>query len=490
MNQSGSLAKTEPLFPISVRNLYNTIMQFDKNDQIEYSSTGIKHESAGGFVFFEDDKTHELFVALLHTPDGHYLIPKGHIRKGKTAQNTAIREIKEELTLKETPEIISFLRVDSYTFTLDDSGTTHYKNVHLYTFRLNEKVDIKPNFDEGFDMAEWIPFEEAVEKISFDKENLLRARQCFYYNKTVKTYKDLSDIKSLTIAVPTHNSEFTILKTLESIFKNLREMKDFVRKEIVICIDHCTDNAVSVLKNFLKENKLDDIKIFLIENYDVKGKSSALNKIFSVSSGELFYIVDDVILKEKCLINLIRTLVAQENLKCVFSSWKRLPLQSKNPWKLFWHWILGVKFDIQHYSKPSEIMRGATMMLRRENFVHLPAVLNEDQFLQYIYWPQTKEVENSIIYFNSVASISDYYRRFVRIMIGSKQLSKHFAKDRIKECSCAIFRKLNYRKILCLPWKLKGPFLFYRFVRFFINSYVKIKIKFIDDYEWFRFKQN
>jgi len=130
------------------------------------------------------------------------------------------------------------------------------------------------------------------------------------------------------------------------------------------------------------------------------------------------------------------------------------------------------------------------MMLRRENFVYLPQVLNEDQFLQYIYWPKTKEMKNSIVYFNSVSSISDYYRRFIRIMVGSKQMSKHFAKDRIDECSRALFRKLDYQMILSLPWRLKCPFLFYRFIRFFINAYVKLKLHFIDDYEWFRFKQN
>ena len=442
-------------------------------------------------MFFEDDKTHEPFVALLRKPDGHYLIPKGHIRKGEGAQDAAIREVKEELTLKETPEIVSFLKIDSYTFTLDDSDTTHYKNVHLYVLRLNEKAEIKPNTDEGFEAAEWIPFEEAVEKISFDKENLLKARQCFYYNKKVKTYKDLTDIKSLTIAIPIHNGELTISKTLQSLFENLQKIKDSIRKEVIICADHCTDNTVSVVENFIKESDVSNIKTRLIENNGIKGKSNTLNKIFSVSSGELFCVVDDdVILEEKCLTNLMDALITQKNLRCIFSSWKRLPLQSKNPWKLFWHWILGVKFDIQPYRKQSEIMRGATMMLRRENFVHLPAVLNEDQFLQYIYWPQTKEVENSIIYFNSVASLSDYYRRFIRIMVGSKQLSKHFSKDRIEECSRALFQKLDYRKILRLPWRLKGPFLFYRFVRFFINSYVKIKIQFIDDYEWFRFKQN
>jgi len=161
-------------------------MQFNEDDQIEYFPNVIKHKSAGGFVFFEDDQTHELFVALLRKGDGCYLIPKGHIKKSEKPEDAAIREVKEELSLNETPEMISFLGVDSYTFNLDDSGITHHKNVHLYTFRLNKKAEIRPNLDEGFSSAEWIPVEDAIKKISFDSRNLLIARQSFYYNKPVK----------------------------------------------------------------------------------------------------------------------------------------------------------------------------------------------------------------------------------------------------------------------------------------------------------------
>lgn len=466
-------------------------MRFDENDQIEYSPKGIKHESAGGFVFFEDDRTHELFVALLRKADGHYLIPKGHIRKNEAPENAAIREIKEELSLKETPEIIFFLGIDSYTFNLDDSGITHHKNVHLYAFRLNKKVEIQPNIDEGFEAAEWINFEEAMKKISFDREILLKARQRFYYSKPVKIYNDLIDIKSLTIAVPTHNGASTISRTLNSITENLKEIPHFIWKEIVVCTDHCIDDTAEIVKDFINKIKTEDIKITLINNDQIKGKARTLNKILGSSSGELFCIIDDdVILEKGCLTNLITTLLTDKDLRCVFSAWRRLPLKSRNPWRLFWHWILGIKFDIQPYDKPSEIMKGAGMMLRRESFVYLPAILNEDQFLQYIYWPQTKEVENSVIYFNSVSSITDYYRRFIRIMAGSKQMSEHLSKERISKCCHDLFRKLDYQRILCLPWRLKGPFLFYRFVRFFINVYVRIKLYFVNDYEWFRFKQN
>jgi len=74
-----------------------------------------------------------------------------------------------------------------------------------------------------------------------------------------------------------------------------------------------------VVENFIKANKLSEVKICLIKNDDAKGKSNALNKIFSVSSGELFCVVDDdVVLEEKCLINLIGELITQKNLRCVF----------------------------------------------------------------------------------------------------------------------------------------------------------------------------
>ena len=51
----------------------------------------------------------------------------------------AVREINEELLLKDHLEAISFIGIDSYTFTLDDSGTIHNKNVHLYVFRVDKK---------------------------------------------------------------------------------------------------------------------------------------------------------------------------------------------------------------------------------------------------------------------------------------------------------------------------------------------------------------
>jgi 8-oxo-dGTP pyrophosphatase MutT (NUDIX family) len=167
-------------------------MGFNKNDRIESFSDGTRHESAGGFVFFESKNPHELFVALLQKSDGSYVIPKGHLQHEEHPKDAAIREVKEELCLSDTPKVISYLGTDSYTFALNDKDI-HYKVVHLYAFKLLKKLEIKPLRSEGFEAAYWLPFEEALRKITFDKKNLLSARQYFY------NYEKLENLKRTAI---------------------------------------------------------------------------------------------------------------------------------------------------------------------------------------------------------------------------------------------------------------------------------------------------
>lgn len=464
-------------------------MEFSKSDKIEFFNDKIIHQSAGGFVFYEAPKDHILYVALLQKPDGKFFIPKGHIQKNEKPEQAAIREIKEELLLKKNLEIIAKIGVNNYSFTLDESGVIHYKNVHLYVFSLPKKEIIKPLESEDFIKAEWLKFNEALEKISFDKDNLLKARQYFYFHKPIETTRNT---RAIAVGVPTHNGTKTIYKTLASIVVSLEYLPLCIKKEIIICTDHCNDNTRQVVEKFISENKQNSISFKLFNNIDLKGKSTVLNKIFKATNADLLcFADDDVVLAKDCIMNLINQLFNQKESRCVFAKWERRPLSNKNYWKNFWHWILGIKFDIQPYDQPSEIMRGACIMFRRENFVYLPEnLLTEDQFLQYIYWPKTKEAQNAIVYFNSVSSVIDYYKRFVRIMAGSKQLKKEFTDERIKECDKDLYRKIDYKRILSLPLKQKLPFLFYRFIRFFINIIVKIQLSTTKNYEWFRIKQN
>lgn len=467
-------------------------MEFFKSDQIEFFEDKIIHQSAGGFVFYEAPESHILYVALLQKPDGRFYIPKGHIFKNEEPETAAPREVKEELMLEKDPKIVTKISIDSYTFTLPDDERTHYKNVHLYIFELPRKEEIKPLEKEDFISAEWLEFNDALGKLAFDKENLLRARQLFYFNKPVFPIDKVDNIKSISVGIPTYNGSSTIYDTLSSVVKSLSLLPKNISKKIIVCLDHCNDNTESVVNNFFEKNKRDGIEFKQIINAGSRGKSAVLNVIFENTNSELLCFVDDDVLLEKdCILNLIAALAERHDLRCVFAKWIRKPFTGKNPWKKFWHWVLGVKFDIQLFDSRPEYMRGACMMFRRENFVRLPDnIFNEDQFLQFIYWPLTKEVDNSIIYFNSVSSITDYYKRFIRIAFGSKQLENEFSADRVKKCYDDLNKKINFKNVWKSPWKKKLPFFLYRFIRIFVNNLVKIRLKINKNYEWFRIKQS
>lgn len=170
-------------------------MKFSKLDQVVFLRDKVVHQSAGGFVFYEESISHILYVALLQKSDGKFYIPKGHIFKNEQPDIAALREVKEELKLKKAPDIVTKIGMDSYAFTLVDDKRIHYKNVHLYVFNMSQKETIKPLKNENFISAQWLEFDEALEKISFDKENLLKAKQCFYSHKPMAL--ELNKIKYL-----------------------------------------------------------------------------------------------------------------------------------------------------------------------------------------------------------------------------------------------------------------------------------------------------
>jgi len=169
-------------------------MEISNSDKIKYYKDKITHLSAGGFVFFESEHDKKLYVALLVKKDGSVMIPKGHIKRHEDVKDAALREVKEELILKENPEIITDLGTDKYTFYLNGDIRKHYKKVYLYVFSVRNKVNISPLEKEDFIEAKWFDFNEALTKITFDRNNLLKARQAYYFHKSVKVYNNLLPI--------------------------------------------------------------------------------------------------------------------------------------------------------------------------------------------------------------------------------------------------------------------------------------------------------
>ena len=146
---------------------------------IEYFPNLVRHHSAGGFVFYKSLLDGSLYVALVQKATGEYFVPKGHIERDETPAEAAVREIKEELTLAETPHLIGKVGVSSYSFTRPGDRRQHHKDVHLFAFSLPVRAVLYPQAEENFIAARWVEFGEALDIIAFERQNLIKARRRF-----------------------------------------------------------------------------------------------------------------------------------------------------------------------------------------------------------------------------------------------------------------------------------------------------------------------
>jgi len=102
----------------------------------------------------------------------------------------------------------------------------------------------------------------------------------------------------LTIGIPTYNEEVTILKTINSVLKQISN-----GDEIIVVASGCTDNTIPEIKKIIKKDK----RVRLIIEEERRGKSSALNKIIKNSKSDIIVQTDgDVIVEEGSINHLIK----------------------------------------------------------------------------------------------------------------------------------------------------------------------------------------
>lgn len=153
-------------------------------DKITTTKNSVFHESAGGYLFSEDKG--KLYVALLEKTDGKYFIPKGHIKRNETPEEAALREIKEELSLEESPTKVAKVGIVKYSFGQLNDNREHVREVHIYVYSVPSKVGIKPLREEDYVNAEWFEIDEALRKLEYEKNTFCEAVSLY------KSYKVLS----------------------------------------------------------------------------------------------------------------------------------------------------------------------------------------------------------------------------------------------------------------------------------------------------------
>ncbi len=140
-----------------------------------------KEKSAGVVVFRkEGDK---IYYLLLHYGAGHWGFPKGHVEKGETEKETAIREAEEETGIKDLEFVEGFKEWIKYfykeTYGLKDKKKASWV-VKIVDFYLAETKTKEIKISLEHKGCRWLPFEEAIGQITFKKaKDILERAHCF-----------------------------------------------------------------------------------------------------------------------------------------------------------------------------------------------------------------------------------------------------------------------------------------------------------------------
>ena len=135
------------------------------------------HRSAGGLVV---DGSR---ILLISTQAGRrWQLPKGHIEMGETAEQAALREVREETGV--TGRVVAPLSEVEYWFVEKGARRVH-KRVDY--FLLDYVCGSAADFDAAeVSGAEWFSWDEGIAKLSFDNERrvVLQAREILEPGKT------------------------------------------------------------------------------------------------------------------------------------------------------------------------------------------------------------------------------------------------------------------------------------------------------------------
>lgn len=115
-------------------------------------------ESLAGAVVYRRDGEN-IFFAFVHDIFGYWTLSKGHIEEGETAEQAAVRELKEEIGLNIKVE--DELETNDYIASDPEKGKI--KKIVTYFLASTEDKELKLKETGGLDDARWFKMEEMVD---------------------------------------------------------------------------------------------------------------------------------------------------------------------------------------------------------------------------------------------------------------------------------------------------------------------------------------
>ena len=122
----------------------------------------MKTEKSCGAVVFHEHNYKTQILLIRHLNGGHWAFPKGHVEKGETEEQTALREILEETGLSVQLDT-GYRKVVTYSPRRDV-----VKDVVYFVAVADSNVTVA---QEGeISRIKWVDMEDAVTHVSFDND--------------------------------------------------------------------------------------------------------------------------------------------------------------------------------------------------------------------------------------------------------------------------------------------------------------------------------
>lgn len=121
----------------------------------------MKSEKSCGAVIVKEKGRSRRYL-LIHQIQGHWCFPKGHIRKGETEEQTAVREIQEETGLK-------VKITGKYRSTVLYSPSDNRQKEVVYFLAVPEGGREKVQKKELLEMY-WVSYAEAMGILTYDSD--------------------------------------------------------------------------------------------------------------------------------------------------------------------------------------------------------------------------------------------------------------------------------------------------------------------------------
>lgn len=111
------------------------------------------------------------YLLIRNSSGGHWDFPKGHREEGESDREAALRELEEETGIQHITIMDDFFTSISYT--------PKYKNIPVdktVYFFLGYVTDKTVTLSYEHDQYVWVPFEEACEKVTYDRAREVLAK--------------------------------------------------------------------------------------------------------------------------------------------------------------------------------------------------------------------------------------------------------------------------------------------------------------------------